>query len=36
VYLRDPDGFTVELYQGPPAAPAGKGAAAAGATRRAQ
>jgi lactoylglutathione lyase len=21
VYLRDPDGFTVELYQGPPAAP---------------
>jgi catechol 2,3-dioxygenase-like lactoylglutathione lyase family enzyme len=23
VYLRDPDGFTIELYQGPPAAPAG-------------
>jgi catechol 2,3-dioxygenase-like lactoylglutathione lyase family enzyme len=35
VYLRDPDGFTVELYQGPSAIPAGAGAAASGATRRA-
>jgi catechol 2,3-dioxygenase-like lactoylglutathione lyase family enzyme len=29
VYLRDPDGFTVELYQGPPAAPAESDPAAA-------
>lgn len=28
VYLRDPDGFTVELYQGPPAAPVTAGASA--------
>lgn len=35
VYLRDPDGFTVELYQGPPAAPADAMAAASGSTRRA-
>ena len=26
VYLRDPDGFTIELYQGPPASPATAGA----------
>jgi catechol 2,3-dioxygenase-like lactoylglutathione lyase family enzyme len=35
VYLRDPDGFTVELYQGPSATPAGAGAATSSATRRA-
>ena len=35
VYLRDPDGFTVELYQGPPATPADAVAATSGATRRA-
>jgi len=29
VYLRDPDGFTVELYQGPAAGPADRGATAA-------
>ena len=29
VYLRDPDGFTIELYQGPPASPTAAGAAAA-------
>jgi catechol 2,3-dioxygenase-like lactoylglutathione lyase family enzyme len=29
VYLRDPDGFTVELYQGPPAGSVEQGAAAA-------
>jgi catechol 2,3-dioxygenase-like lactoylglutathione lyase family enzyme len=34
VYLRDPDGFTVELYQGPSATPAGAGAATSSATRR--
>jgi catechol-2,3-dioxygenase len=34
VYLRDPDGFTVELYQGPPAAPVESHTAAA-APRRA-
>jgi catechol 2,3-dioxygenase-like lactoylglutathione lyase family enzyme len=34
VYLRDPDGFTVELYQGPPAAPVESQTAAA-APRRA-
>ena len=35
VYLRDPDGFTVELYQGPPASPAAAGASAtAGASAR--
>ena len=28
VYLRDPDGFTVELYQGPPAAAVTAGASA--------
>ena len=28
VYLRDPDGFTVELYQGPPATPETAGASA--------
>jgi catechol 2,3-dioxygenase-like lactoylglutathione lyase family enzyme len=28
VYLRDPDGFTVELYQGPPARPPEPGATA--------
>jgi catechol 2,3-dioxygenase-like lactoylglutathione lyase family enzyme len=28
VYVRDPDGFTVELYQGPSAAPAGSTVAA--------
>src|SRR5262245_24045603 len=34
VYLRDPDGFTVELYQGPSASPADTPAAAAGAAHR--
>ena len=34
VYLRDPDGFTVELYQGPSANPADTPAAAAGAAHR--
>ena len=34
VYLRDPDGFTVELYQGPSASPADAAAATTGATRR--
>ena len=34
VYLRDPDGFTVELYQSPPARPADAEAAAAGAPHR--
>ena len=34
VYLRDPDGFTVELYQGPSASPADAATAAAGATHR--
>lgn len=34
VYLRDPDGFTVELYQGPSASPADGVAATAGATHR--
>jgi len=34
VYLRDPDGFTVELYQGPAASPAAPMAAASGATHR--
>src|SRR5215813_8204034 len=34
VYIRDPDGFTVELYQGPSATPAEQMAAATGATRR--
>lgn len=34
VYLRDPDGFTVELYQGPSASPLGGVAAAAGAARQ--
>jgi catechol 2,3-dioxygenase-like lactoylglutathione lyase family enzyme len=29
VYLRDPDGFTVELYEGPPAGSVERGAAAA-------
>jgi catechol 2,3-dioxygenase-like lactoylglutathione lyase family enzyme len=35
VYLRDPDGFTVELYQGPPTTPAASdpSAAAVGAAR---
>ena len=33
VYLRDPDGFTVELYQGPSASPADAAAATAGASR---
>ncbi len=35
VYLRDPDGFTVELYQGPAASPADAAAATAGASHRA-
>jgi catechol 2,3-dioxygenase-like lactoylglutathione lyase family enzyme len=34
VYLRDPDGFTVELYQGGSASPADAAAAAAGAAHR--
>jgi len=34
VYLRDPDGFTVELYQEPPVTAAGGGGPASGATRR--
>jgi catechol-2,3-dioxygenase len=34
VYLRDPDGFTVELYQGPPASPDDPAAAEAGASHR--
>jgi catechol-2,3-dioxygenase len=34
VYLRDPDGFTVELYQGPPASPSDSTAAEAGASHR--
>jgi catechol 2,3-dioxygenase-like lactoylglutathione lyase family enzyme len=34
VYLRDPDGFTVELYQSPPARPADAETAAAGAPHR--
>jgi catechol 2,3-dioxygenase-like lactoylglutathione lyase family enzyme len=34
VYLRDPDGFTVELYQGPPPTPPDAMAAAAGAIRQ--
>ncbi|HEY7142196.1 MAG TPA: VOC family protein [Methylomirabilota bacterium] len=34
VYLRDPDGFTVELYEGPSASPAAAAAAAPGAARR--
>src|SRR4029450_8085587 len=34
VYLRDPDGSTVELYQGPTASPADPAAAASGATQR--
>ena len=33
VYLRDPDGFTVELYQGPSVSPADAVTAASGATR---
>ena len=36
VYLRDPDGFTVELYQGPSASPTDAVAAASGATHRGQ
>jgi catechol 2,3-dioxygenase-like lactoylglutathione lyase family enzyme len=31
VYLRDPDGFTVELYQGPPASPVAAAAVPSGA-----
>jgi len=34
VYFRDPDGFTVELYQGPPATPAPAAAVPSGAERR--
>ena len=34
VYLRDPDGFTVELYQSPSASPADAAAAASGAAHR--
>jgi lactoylglutathione lyase len=34
VYLRDPDGFTVELYQGPPATAGRAAAAAPGAAHR--
>jgi catechol 2,3-dioxygenase-like lactoylglutathione lyase family enzyme len=34
VYLRDPDGFTVELYQGPPAGASGAAIAGAGAAQR--
>ena len=34
VYLRDPDGFTVELYQGPSASPADAAAAVSGAAHR--
>jgi catechol 2,3-dioxygenase-like lactoylglutathione lyase family enzyme len=34
VYFRDPDGFTLELYQGPSASPADAVAAAPGATRQ--
>ena len=34
VYLRDPDGFTVELYQSPSASPAAAAAAASGAAHR--
>jgi catechol 2,3-dioxygenase-like lactoylglutathione lyase family enzyme len=34
VYLRDPDGFTVELYQGPSTSPAAAAAAVSGAAHR--
>ena len=34
VYFRDPDGFTLELYQGPSASPADAVAAVPGATRQ--
>jgi catechol 2,3-dioxygenase-like lactoylglutathione lyase family enzyme len=34
VYLRDPDGFTVELYQSPPASPADAAAAGSSAAHR--
>jgi catechol 2,3-dioxygenase-like lactoylglutathione lyase family enzyme len=34
VYLRDPDGFTVELYQSPPASPVDAAPAASGAAHR--
>jgi catechol 2,3-dioxygenase-like lactoylglutathione lyase family enzyme len=34
VYFRDPDGFTVELYQGPPATPAPAATVSSGAERR--
>ena len=36
VYLRDPDGFTLELYQGPSASPTDAVGAASGATHRGQ
>ena len=34
VYLRDPDGFTVELYQGPSASPLGEAGPATGTARQ--